>query len=315
MDNEAAFNMSKAMLSSCNWESLNFGSLDFDMIEIDCLIHIYEPPDSPTNWSKCAPFIHVPPRKKWIQLQKPFLPSSRPLLAKQISDSAIATDNDSPPNAYVVFEITLNPNLILSKLAQLERDLALLLSRQRILLNDINLRISSLVSLCGLVTQEAKVQNMQSILETNFQILPLVTELWISRRLVVVKLSKSKQYLARKIGHLNSVSDSLGEIAQLKKEILELELKEAKTREEILEVELKEAKKKQMNIIFKSMDEFYKLLGEQLDNDQVEKVRLCFEENSIGLKQLHALNEERLKELGGLKLGFRLAILTVFGMV
>ena len=63
------------------------------------------------------------------------------------------------------------------------------------------------------------------------------------------------------------------------------------------------------------MDEFYKALikDEKLENDEIEEIKMVFNDQRIKVHHLPRMTNEKLKEAGIVQLGLRESILTLLG--
>jgi hypothetical protein len=184
------------------------GSFEFEKIEIDCLIHFA---DNLTETILLSPPIyHVLPSKTWSLAHPTKSTSAFRGFHKKISEEAI----DDNADVYGVFEITIDKNMYPAKLAQLERDLTVLLHRKKVL--DSNVEIQDLVRFAGIATTKALIQHIRIFIETYYDMLPLLSTLYSMNRVVVVKVDRDLKYVARKIAQLNSYSDVFSSISNQK---------------------------------------------------------------------------------------------------
>jgi len=184
-----AFQQAKLLLQNSDWQSLDNGSLDFDNIQIDCLLHTSQNQSlENTKVEQPLAVVTVPKRHKIRVEEKPFL-------RKMISEAAIADEESSEPNCYVVIEITLDPSRLKNKLAQLERDLTVLLCRQRINQNCESLHITEIVQYAGIVSKKNLEMGVQSHFQEYQKCLPLLYILWQVGRVIVAKIKPKSMFL------------------------------------------------------------------------------------------------------------------------
>ena len=150
--------------------------LDFHEIEIDCLVHLFQEIPIPVIDSVNPPFYLVLPTNNWLSSFRAHSPliESKFTLTTKLSEFAF----------YGVFEITVDCNIFQIKLAQL--DLAVLLFRQRS--NHPEVSIVDIVRYAGIVTTKALLPNVRDYIQNNYSMLPLITSLFVSNRVVVVKV-------------------------------------------------------------------------------------------------------------------------------
>jgi hypothetical protein len=306
-----AFKNAEKALRNSNWEALDVGKYIFEEIEVDCLLHIYDT-YSPSAVNFTPPFYHVKPTSTWQSNHPSVTPKN---FEKKISDKAIVDINDAP-NAYAVFEISIDANIFDKKLGQLERDLTVLLYRQR--LNDDNIHIEDIVRFVGLATTKADLVKIRQFIETEESKLPLLSTLYTLNRVLVVKVRPDLSYTSRKLAQFNSYSDIISSISDIDEKIKIQQLRKANADAEkaILEKHLLEKTvASSCRPSFTSMEEFYTKLRKEVDYpDAIDTfVKPAFNAQLIGTRQLSDLTDTDVQEYGITQGGLRKAILKVLG--
>jgi len=195
-----AFLRAQDLLKRSNWMSLGHGSLEFDSIEIDCLLHLYDASPS-SSLAPPSPLFIVPPPKALKKKPSVYVPNISPV---KISSAAI-----NEANYYATFEITTDSGMLLDKVAQLERDLTVLLCRQRIIRDSPDLKIEHIVRYAGIVAPKANRNEFLGYLQEYANEIPLLYNLWCCERVVMAKIGRDEQYVAGKLSRFNSLSDVL----------------------------------------------------------------------------------------------------------
>jgi hypothetical protein len=202
----AIFASARQMLKKCQWDTIQISadannakghhgySVEFDEIEIDALLHVHSPTVDTIDLGKS------------FFLLKPVASiSADRFLERQISDKSI----DPQANVYVVAEITLDgsPRMVEKKVCQLERDLALLLARQRIQLRDDTVTIGNIIRFASLMSPSAQLKAVTDFLSSHKDKLPLIYSLYQQKRLYIAKIKPDNSYVEGKIKEWNSDSD------------------------------------------------------------------------------------------------------------
>jgi hypothetical protein len=221
-----AFADAARILKESGWDQLQCGSLNFVTIEIDCLLHVYDDGQSPSLIT--PPLSIVYPKRNWDEKMLP----SAPFLTGGISKEFLvpASDVEVVPNCYIVFEITLDPMMLPQKLAQLERDCAVLLSRQRIKRNDPHISIGNIIRFAGVAFPKATVKSVRQLLETYGHLMPLLKELWLMKRILILKAKSDKNYLGETIARFNSASEIISSSSAIDIEIKKAQLEQEKAK-------------------------------------------------------------------------------------
>jgi hypothetical protein len=200
---------------------------DFHMIEVDCLLHLYDDTNlslDPLEYGNSFYLIPAPrPKDGEAQVvtalfRRKISELALPLLnGEELADEMVA-------NCYAIFEITLDPKMLQEKVAQLERDLTVLLQRHQHLQNDTNITIGNLVRFAGIITKNSCTKLFIDILSKHASKLPLLTELWHQNRLVCGSVVPDDGYVADRMSLLDAHSDSLVALSPLSTEILKEQL-------------------------------------------------------------------------------------------
>ncbi|KAI9331492.1 hypothetical protein BDR26DRAFT_668164 [Obelidium mucronatum] len=199
-----AFSNAEAALRLCSWEKLPSNTAKYALaaeIEVDCLLHIHSKPAH--TLTPKPPIFLVSPTKSWLSSNTlPSEPSKFKGFSKKISTNA---NDDNTANVYNVFEITIDKNQYAVKLAQLERDLTILLHRQR--LDYPLVQIEDIVGYAGVATTTmAIIHDVRAFVEVNCAMLPQLSTLLSLDRLLVVKVKPdATTYTRRKLSDQSHV--------------------------------------------------------------------------------------------------------------
>jgi hypothetical protein len=228
------FTETSKVLSKNNWDSLQAGSNFFDELEMDWLAHIYDSPGGiPGRFEPMdanMKIVPMPP-KKWLKKQK--VPGNVKMFDKKISEASLFPEGGPEPNAYILFEITMDHKILRMKLAQLERDLTFLLCRKKS--SGVN-SILEIVRLVGVAAPKITPNEFIDQLKLYTTQLPLLTELWLNQRLVCAVISVDNAYTAKLLSEFNALSSSIGSIDS---EIKQNELIIVKKKVEMIEMDVK----------------------------------------------------------------------------
>ncbi|ORY36024.1 hypothetical protein BCR33DRAFT_855623, partial [Rhizoclosmatium globosum] len=198
-----AFVGAEAALRACGWDKLPGNpcinvSFSFGEIEIDCLLRIPENRHLNITSPKIS---SVSPSKIWLEAycQQPFSDFE----TVQTSDNELL--NMAYPE-YAVFEFSSDPTKFTSKLANLERNLSILLTRQRLLNSAAELR--NIVKVVGIATPSDINELIGQFIEAYSDMLPLLSRLFAEKRVVVVKVDSNPatlSHLSNSIRRINTV--------------------------------------------------------------------------------------------------------------
>jgi hypothetical protein len=177
--NFAIFQEMTKTLKKSGWANFKDGSVNAKQIEIDVLIHVHNP--GKFLLSTVKGYYEIRPAN--------FVAGSvtHNYLSRGISKEAL--DQAKNPNTYIVIEVTVDRQLVLSKLVQLERDLTFLLCRQRVGTKDNHLGIDQIVSYVGIATRENVEQDVKKALNSFPGQLPLVSILFSLGRFIGFDIS------------------------------------------------------------------------------------------------------------------------------
>jgi hypothetical protein len=209
-DYKKEFSMSKAMLVQCGWNQSEYGNISFDSVTFDFLMQVNVQHEDVQ---------HTTP------LTLDTIPSNFSLIEKLRTD--VSQNYQWLPISYsqethrrfAVFEIVMFPCYAPQQLFTLERNLTILLCRERVEMNDPHLRIEQVVCAAGIVsTEQVHLQLLEEIERQEHRI-PMVSALCQYSRFYVGTISLSQ------VIHSNAAKSSLATKAVYEEFNLENEIR------------------------------------------------------------------------------------------
>lgn len=259
---------------------------EFTKVEIDALFHLECSRDAERRLGD---------KFTLLKHRKP-LSNVPPLLVSKISDSALlgeaADDADPEASAYFVAEITMDANLVESKLVQLERMLVVLLCRAKLHLTRDDVNILEIVRFAGLATNRMirkpkppnKIPNVADAM-TKFLLdhaarLPLLSILWSAGRVFIfVDESKPLTWVAKRVSETASRASLYNSQIQL------------------YDVEVAKQKANQAAMETEALAEKNKLDFEVAKAEAAEKVSMAKERTKQAVMETEALAEKLKLEI------------------